>query len=91
MPKVGNYIQRDYHKRFSAKRKSTWSDYNKAWSKRRQSSTQKIQQLNNLANTFGTINVQASQANTLYVMQNQSRLGGYSSPTAVMSRVNVLV
>ncbi|WP_428646257.1 flagellar biosynthesis protein [Roseibium sp.] len=91
MPKVGNYIQRDYHKRFGSNRKSTWSDYNKAWSKRRQSSAQKTQQLSNLANTFGTINVQASQANTLYIMQNQSRLNGYSSPTAVMSRVNVLV
>ncbi len=91
MPKIGNYVQRDYHNRFSSKRKKTWSDYNKAWNQRRNSSGDKTQQLRNIANTFNNINVQASQANTLYVMQNQSRLGGYTSPTAVMSRVNVVV
>ena len=53
MAKVGNYVQRDYHKTFSTKRQSTWSDYNKAWNGRRQASSQKMQQLRNLASTFG--------------------------------------
>jgi len=91
MPKVGNYIQRDYHKRFSSQRKSTWSDFNKAWSKRRQASAQKMQELRNLASTFNTIGIQASQANTVFVMQNQGRIGGYANQTAAMSRINVLV
>ena len=43
MAKVGNYVQRDYHKTFSTKRQSTWSDYNKAWSVRRQASSQNMQ------------------------------------------------
>lgn len=91
MPKVGNYVQRDYHKRFSSQRKSTWSDYNKAWAKRRQASAQKMQELRNLASTFNTIGLQASQANTMFVMQNQGRIGGYANQTAAMARINVLV
>ncbi|CTQ43724.1 MULTISPECIES: hypothetical protein [Stappiaceae] len=91
MAKVGNYVQRDYHKTFSTKRKSTWSDYNKAWNGRRQASSQKMQQLRNLASTFATINTQAAQTNTLFVMQNQGRLGGYANQTAAMARINVLV
>ncbi|WP_305987380.1 flagellar biosynthesis protein [Roseibium sp. MMSF_3544] len=91
MPKIGNYVQRDYHKTFSSQRKSTWSDFNQAWAKKRQASAQKMQQLRNLASTFNTIGTQASQANTLFVMQNQSQAGPYANPTAVMARVNVLV
>lgn len=91
MPKVGNYVQRDYHNRFSSQRKSTWSDYNKAWAKRREASAQKMQQLRNLASTFTNIGLQASQANTVFVMQNQGRVGGYTSQVAAMARVNVLV
>ncbi|MES0880782.1 flagellar biosynthesis protein [Roseibium sp. SCP14] len=91
MPKVGNYVQRDYHKRFSSKRKSTWSDYNKGWNSRRSNAIQKSQQLRNVANTFSTINVQAVQASTTHLMQNQAARGPYANPTAVMSRINVLI
>ncbi|MCK7615763.1 flagellar biosynthesis protein [Roseibium sediminicola] len=91
MPKVGNYVQRDYHNRFSSQRKSTWSDYNKAWSKRREASAQKMQQLRNVASVFNSIGVQASQANTVFVMQNQGRVGAYANQTAAMNRVNVLI
>jgi len=91
MPKVGNYVQRDYHNKFRSQRKSTWSDYNKAWAKRREASAQKMQQLRNIAATFNTIGVQANQANTMFVMQNQGRLGAYANQTAAMARVNVLV
>ena len=91
MPKVGNYVQRDYHKRFSSQRKSTWSDYNKAWAKRREASAQKMQQLRNIASNFNTIGLQANQANTMFIMQNQGRLGGYANQTAAMARVNILV
>ncbi|QFT30725.1 flagellar biosynthesis protein [Roseibium porphyridii] len=91
MPKVGNYVQRDYHNKFRSQRKSTWSDYNKAWAKRRQASTQKMQELRNLASNFTNIGVQASQANTVFLMQNQGQGTAYASPTAVMSRINVIV
>ncbi len=50
-----------------------------------------MQQLRNLASTFATINTQAAQTNTLFVMQNQGRLGGYANQTAAMARINVLV
>ncbi|MHA7776965.1 flagellar biosynthesis protein [Roseibium sp. M-1] len=91
MAKVGNYVQRDYHKTFSSRRKSTWSDYNKGWNQRREGSAQKMQQMRNIANTFATIGIQASQSNTLYVMQNQGSLGNYGNQTAALSRINVLV
>lgn len=90
MPKIGNYVQRDYHKRFNSQRKSTWSDYNKAWAKKRQASSQKMQELRNLASTFMTIGAQAAQANTVFTMQNQRSQSVYASPTAVMSRINVI-
>lgn len=91
MPKVGNYVQRDYHKTFSSRGKSTWSDYNQAWAKKRQASAQKMQQLRAVANTFTAIGTQASQANTVFVMQNQNQAGPYANQTAVMARVNILV
>jgi hypothetical protein len=91
MAKVGNYVQRDYHKTFRTQRKSTWSDYNKGWNQRRQGAAQKMQQLRNIANNFAIIGTQASQANTMFVMQNQGNLGGYTSQTAAMARVNVVV
>jgi hypothetical protein len=43
MPKVGNYIQRDYHKRFSSKRTARWKSYNEGWSQKRSNSLQKSQ------------------------------------------------
>jgi|GEM_PF-1228281 len=91
MSKIGNYVQRDYHKTFSSKKRSTWSDYNKAWTKRRQASEAKMQQLRNLAYNFNVIGTQASQANTLFVLQNQGRLGNSSNQTAALSRLNILV
>lgn len=91
MPKVGNYVQRDYHSKFRSQRKSTWSDYNKGWAQRRAAAAEKMQSLRNLASTFTNIGVQASQANTVFVMQNQGRVGGYTSQVAAMARVNVLV
>ena len=90
MTKVGNYVQRDYHNRFRSKQKKTWSDYNKSWSQRRQASAAKAQQLRNVAASFTTISVQASQANTSFVMQNQGTLGTYASQTAALSRYNFL-
>jgi len=91
MAKVGNYVQRDYHKTFRTQRKSTWSDYNKAWNNKRQASAQKMEQLRNIASTFSAIGTQASQANTVFVMQNQGRLGTYANQTAAMARVNIVV
>jgi len=91
MAKVGNYVQRDYHKTFSSKQKSTWSDYNKAWNQRRQASAAKMQELRNLASTFTSIGTEASQANTVFLMQNQGAQSVYASPTAVMSRINIVV
>ncbi|MCV0423905.1 MAG: flagellar biosynthesis protein [Roseibium sp.] len=91
MPKVGNYVQKDYHNRFRSQRKSTWSDYNKSWSTRRSNALEKSKQLRTIANNFSTINAQAAQATTLFSMQNQNVSGPYANPTAVMSRVSVLV
>ncbi|GAB2184046.1 flagellar biosynthesis protein [Roseibium sp. LAB1] len=91
MAKIGNYFQRDYSKRFGSNRKPTLADYNKAWMKRRQMAAKRIDQLNNLAYVMQSINTQASQANTLFVMQNQGRLGTYASQTAAMARINVVV
>lgn len=91
MPKVGNYIQRDYHSKFRSQGKSTWSDYNQAWAKRRQASAEKMQQLRTIASNFTTIGTQASQANTAFIFQNQSQAGPYANATAVAARINVLV
>lgn len=91
MPKVGNYVQRDYHNRFSSKRQSTWSDYNKGWNTRRAAAAEKAQNLRNIANTFSTIGIESAQSSTLFVMQNQNSAGPYANPTAVMSRVSILV
>ena len=81
MAKVSNYFQRDYSKRFSSSRKVSLADYNKAWTKRRQSAAKRIDQLNNLAYVMQSINTQASQANSLFALQNQGRLGTYASRT----------
>ncbi|MBO6507052.1 MAG: flagellar biosynthesis protein [Roseibium sp.] len=91
MPKVGNYVQRDYHSKFRSQRKSRWSNYNKAWSQKRSSAIEKSQQLRNIASTFTSISTNAAQANTQFLMQNRGAQGIYATPTAVMSRVNVLV
>ena len=91
MAKVSNYFQRDYSKRFSSSRKVSLADYNKAWTKRRQSAAKRIDQLNNLAYVMQSINTQAPQANSLFVLQNQGRLGTYASQTAAMARINVVV
>lgn len=91
MPKIGNYVQRDYHSRYRSQKKSTWSDYNKSWASRRQASAQKMQQLRTIASSFNVIGLQAYQANTMYVMQNQGSLGGNANQTAAMARVNILV
>ncbi|MDN3720354.1 hypothetical protein QW131_16935 [Roseibium salinum] len=76
--------------RFAAEKK-TWSDYNKGWTTRRANALKQTQQLRNIANNFSNISIHSSQANTVFVMQNQSQLGAYASPTAVMSRINVVV
>lgn len=91
MPKVGNYVQRDYHNRYSSQKKSTWSDHNKSWSARRKASAEKMQQLRTIASSFNVIGLQAYQANTMYVMQNQGSLAGNANQTAAMARVNVLI
>ncbi|MEL7525288.1 MAG: flagellar biosynthesis protein [Pseudomonadota bacterium] len=91
MPKVGNYVQRDYHSRFRSQGKSTWSDYNQAWSKRREASAQKMQELRALASNFNVIGTQASQANTAFVFQNRNQAGPYANATAVAARINVLI
>jgi ABC-type enterochelin transport system substrate-binding protein len=91
MQKIGNYAQRDYQSRFRSQRKLSWSDYNKAWTKRRQASAKRLEKLNALAYTMQVVNTQASQANTLFVMQNQGRLGTYGSQAAAMVRVNLVV
>ncbi|WP_417686577.1 flagellar biosynthesis protein [Roseibium sp.] len=89
MPKVGNYVQRDYNTR--SNRKSTWSDYNKAWASKRSNAINKSQQLRNIANSFAVISTQASRSATSLVLQNQNSGSPYASNTAVMSRINVLV
>ncbi|WP_299472732.1 flagellar biosynthesis protein [uncultured Roseibium sp.] len=91
MPKVGNYIQRDYHSKYRSQGKSTWSDYNQAWAQKRQASAERMQQLRAIANNFATIGTQASQANTAFIFQNRSQAGPYANATAVAARINVLV
>ncbi|PVB59701.1 flagellar biosynthesis protein [Labrenzia sp. 011] len=91
MATVGNYVQRDYHKTYSSQKTSTWSDYNKSWGSRRAAAAEKMQQLRSIASTFSTIGTQASQANTAFLIQNMGTQSGYASPTAVMSRINVVI
>ncbi|WP_269580563.1 flagellar biosynthesis protein [Roseibium sp. Sym1] len=91
MAKIGNYVHRDTYSRFRSQRKPSWSDYNKAWTKRRQASAKRLDKLNALAYTMQVVNTQASQANTLFVLQNQGRLGHYGNQTAAMARINVVV
>ncbi|WP_299815431.1 flagellar biosynthesis protein [uncultured Roseibium sp.] len=91
MAKVGNYIQRDYHGTYSSKKKSTWSDFNKSWGARRAAAAEKMQNLRTIAHNFNTISTYSSQANTSLVMQSRGSQSVYSSPTAVMSRINVVI
>jgi hypothetical protein len=91
MPKVGNYVQRDYHSKYSAKRKSRWTSYNKAWGQKRSSSIQKSQQLREVLNNYSVISSRASQANTSLLLQNRGSQGPYANSTAVASRVNLLI
>lgn len=93
MPKsVGNYIQRDYHNRFSSKRASKWKSYNSSWANRRSDAIQKGQALRaTLTQTVSraTTNLVQQQA-SLALRNSYSPQGTYASPTAVAARVNVL-
>lgn len=91
MAKIGNFVQRDTYSRFRSQRKPSWSDYNKAWTKRRQSAAKRLDKLNALALNMQVTNLQSSQLNTLFVLKNQGRLGHYSNQTAAMARINVVV
>lgn len=93
MPKIGNYVQRDYHNKFRSQRKSKWKGFNKSWGARRGNSIQKGQQLRSqLATSVTSINTQMLQQQTLNTMQNRySPQATYASPTAVSARINMLV
>ncbi|MTI43579.1 hypothetical protein JM93_02801 [Roseibium hamelinense] len=90
MPKVGNYVQRDYHNTFKSRKKNTWSDYNDSWNKRRAKAAQKSEQLRTTAFSFIMSSAQAGQAKTMYLLQNAGGTQQYASTTAVMNRVNIL-
>lgn len=92
MPKVGNYVQRDYHSRFSAKRKSTWKNYNDAWSKKRSGAIRQGQALRSQLNsTVTNITVATGQQQASMSIRNSySPQATYASPTAVAQRVSVL-
>ncbi|MEP1932599.1 MAG: flagellar biosynthesis protein [Roseibium sp.] len=93
MPKVGNYVQRDYHSKFSSKRSSKWTNYNKGWGAKRSSSIQKSQALRTqLSNSVTTINTQMVQQQALSTMQNRySPQATYASPTAIGARINMSI
>lgn len=93
MPKVGNYVQRDYHSRFSSKRNSKWKSYNSSWSQRRSNSIEKGKALRSqLTSTVTNITVTAGQQQAAMFLQNRyTPQSTYASPTAVASRINVLV
>ncbi|WP_428523638.1 flagellar biosynthesis protein [Roseibium sp.] len=93
MPKVGNYIQRDYHSRFSSKRKSRWKSYNQAWSQKRSNSLQKSQALKlQLSSSITNITVANGVQQARFFLQNAAApQSTYASPTAVAARINVLV
>lgn len=91
MAKVGNYVQRDYHGTYSSKKKSTWSDFNKSWGSRRAAAAEKMQNVRSIAANFTNIATAASQTNTSLVIQSIGSQSIYASPTAVMSRINVVV
>jgi 2-oxo-4-hydroxy-4-carboxy--5-ureidoimidazoline (OHCU) decarboxylase len=91
MSTIGNYSQRNYQTRFRSQNKPSWAAYNKAWTKRRQAAEKRFDQLSNMAYAMQVANTQASQANALFVMQNQGRLGTYASQTAAMARINLVV
>jgi len=90
MSSIGNYSQRNYQNRFRTQ-KPSWAAYNKAWTKRRQAAEKRFDQLSNMAYAMQVANTQASQANALFVLQNQGRLGTYASQTAAMARINIVV
>lgn len=94
MPKsVGNYVQRDYHDRFSSKRQSKWKSYNSSWASRRSNAIEKSQALRSqLSQSVTSINTAISQQQTYMSLQNSySAQGTYASPTAVAARVNVVI
>jgi hypothetical protein len=93
MAKVGNYVQRDYHSRFSSKRKSRWKAYNSAWSQKRSNSIQKGAALRNqLTNSVASITTAAGQQQaSMFLRNSYTPQATYASPTAVAARVNVLV
>lgn len=93
MPKVGNYIQRDYHKRFSSKRTARWKSYNEGWSQKRSNSLQKSQNLRTqLTTSITNITIASGTQQARFFLQNSSSpQSGYASPTAVAARVNVLI
>ncbi len=93
MPKVGNYIQRDYHSRFSSKRTARWKSYNDGWSQRRSNSLQKSQNLRTqLTTSITNITIASGTQQARFFLQNASApQSTYASPTAVAARVNVLI
>lgn len=93
MPKVGNYVQRDYHSKYSSKRKSKWANYNKGWSAKRSSAIQKGQNLRaQVSNSVLSINTQMVQQQALSTMQNRySPQATYASPTAIGARINMSI
>lgn len=91
MAKIGNYVQRDTYSRFRSQRKLSWSDYNKAWTKRRQASAKRLDKMNALAHNMQVTNLQSSQLHTLFVLHNTGRLGHYGNQTAAQARINVVV
>jgi len=79
MPKVGNYVNRE--------ERTSFADFNKAWSKRRQDVLKKSQQLRQsfTTNVFNT-SLQLDRRVPIAGAQ-----GVYAPTTAVMARVNILV
>ncbi|MHA7776964.1 flagellar biosynthesis protein [Roseibium sp. M-1] len=91
MSSIGNYTQKGSQNRYSNRTRTSWATYNKAWAKRRQAAEKRFDQLSNMAYAMQVANTQASQASALFVLQNQGRLGTYSSQTAAMARINLVV
>lgn len=91
MAKVGNYIQRNYQNKFNTKTRKTWSEYNQAWAKRRAAAAQRADQMASVSYSLARMHTYASQANTLFIMQNQGKLGTYASQTAALARLDLRV
>lgn len=93
MAKIGNYIQRNYQNKFRSQNQTrkTWADYNKAWAKRRAAAAQRADQLASVSYTLASMHTYSTQANTLFIMQNQGRLGTYASQSAALVRLDLRV